>query len=153
MRLLSLQIFNDTEGYRNFKNITASASAPTEGLRPGDLWFNTSQNNELYIYDATDGWVSRRDGTIIPGAIVTHFQTTAPAGSDHTDGDLWFDTNDNNKCYRWNGSSWTANNYDVADWALVYGSNRPDNNANVTGDHTALNTIRINKHYPYKRIN
>lgn len=35
----------------------------------------------------------------------TYFQTTAPT-SGMTVGDLWFDTGDSNKPYRYNGSSW-----------------------------------------------
>lgn len=39
----------------------------------------------------------------------TYLQTTAPSGSESVplvDGDLWFDTDDNFKLYRYNGSSW-----------------------------------------------
>lgn len=37
----------------------------------------------------------------------TYSQTTAPA-SGMTAGDLWFDTDDSNKAYRYNGTSWVA---------------------------------------------
>lgn len=36
----------------------------------------------------------------------TYRASTAPSGTSHTVGDLWFDTSDNNKAYRWNGTSW-----------------------------------------------
>ena len=37
----------------------------------------------------------------------TYRQTAAPS-TGMTAGDLWFDTDDNNKCYRYSGSAWTA---------------------------------------------
>ena len=39
------------------------------------------------------------------GKITTYFQATAPTG-DLQAGDLWFDSDDANKLYRWTGSSW-----------------------------------------------
>lgn len=41
------------------------------------------------------------------GKILSFYQTTAPY-SGMSLGDLWFDTNDNNKVYRYNGSSWVS---------------------------------------------
>lgn len=41
------------------------------------------------------------------GGNTTYYQDSAPTG-DLTEGDLWFDTNDSNKMYRWNGTSWAA---------------------------------------------
>lgn len=35
-------------------------------------------------------------------------QPTMPAGSSYTNGDLWVDTDDGNKIYSWNGSSWVV---------------------------------------------
>lgn len=40
------------------------------------------------------------------GKIVSFFQTSAPTAQGV--GDIWFDTDDGNKMYRWNGSSWGA---------------------------------------------
>lgn len=40
------------------------------------------------------------------GKIVSFFQTSAPTAQGV--GDIWFDTDDGNKMYRWNGSSWVA---------------------------------------------
>lgn len=36
------------------------------------------------------------------------YQDTPPAGADHKVDDTWFDTNDGNRIYRWNGSTWAA---------------------------------------------
>ena len=36
----------------------------------------------------------------------SYYQDNAPAGSAHEIGDLWIDTNDNDKLYSWDGDSW-----------------------------------------------
>ena len=36
----------------------------------------------------------------------SHYQNDAPAGTAHEVGDLWIDTNDNDKLYSWDGDSW-----------------------------------------------
>lgn len=38
----------------------------------------------------------------------TYFQTAQPSNTGNTTGDLWFDTDDNNKTYVWNGTAWTV---------------------------------------------
>lgn len=40
--------------------------------------------------------------------IKSYYQNDAPTGGTYVDGDLWFDLNDQNKAYRWNGSSWVS---------------------------------------------
>jgi len=42
------------------------------------------------------------------GKIVTFFQDSEPDEESSSLGDLWFDTNDDNKLYRYNGSSWVT---------------------------------------------
>ena len=93
----------------------ADASSST-----GDLWFDTNDNNKLYRYNGTD-WVSARDAGIATalsnaataqstadGKIVTFYQDGEPAVASSSEGDLWIDTNDNNKLYRFNGTAWQA---------------------------------------------
>lgn len=36
----------------------------------------------------------------------SYYQDNQPAGTDHKIGDLWIDTNDNDKLYSWDGDSW-----------------------------------------------
>lgn len=98
-------------------------TAPTSGIHSGDLWINTAQGegNKLYRYDGTD-WVSVQDAGIqiaianaataqstADGKIMTYAQANAPVDDPQgtlDEGDLWIDTDDNNKLYRWSGSSW-----------------------------------------------
>jgi len=91
------------------------ASAPTaEGV--GDLWVDTDDSNKLYRWSGS-AWVLIRDTGIstaitnaanaqatADGKIVTFYQTSAPTAS--AVGDLWVDTDDGNRLYRWSGSSW-----------------------------------------------
>lgn len=86
----------------------------------GDLWVNTASGNKLYraytsgadAYGPTE-WVDVQDESIanslqaaqyasgaVDGKIQSFYQTSAPGPSNVYQGDLWFDTNDGNKCYR-----------------------------------------------------
>lgn len=88
---------------------------PATGMREGDTWFDTNDGNKMYYYDG-DNWVLVRDTDIdaalgnaasaqstADGKIVSFYETEMPASG--TIGDLWFDTNDGNKLYRHNGST------------------------------------------------
>lgn len=91
------------------------ASAPTaEGV--GDIWFDTDDANKMYRWSGS-AWELARDTGITSaisiasdaqatadGKVNTYFQTTSPTAE--AVGDLWFDTDDNNKLYRWSGSAW-----------------------------------------------
>lgn len=94
-----------------------SGTAPT-GASLGDLWINTGNNNILYRHNGAT-WVNVQDSVIgqalsaaqsaqvtADGKIETFYQTGAPVGASF--GDLWFDTDDGNHLYRWNGASWVS---------------------------------------------
>ena len=83
----------------------------------GDLWIDTDDGNKLYRYNGSS-WISVQDTSIqaaltkaqnaqttADGKIMTYSQTSQPTGDLDT-GDLWIDTDDNNKLYRWSGSAW-----------------------------------------------
>lgn len=90
-------------------------------LVTGDTWIDTANGNRQYTWNGTS-WTLSADTRIqdafnsaaaaqaaADGTIKTYFQTSPPTGLAAGDvGDLWFDTDDTNKIYRWNGSSWTA---------------------------------------------
>ena len=106
-----------------------TAFTPTAPANPvvGDLWFDSSDSVTLKRWSGS-AWVSMRDlgiaaaaaGAAAADAAAVAAQTTAdgknkvyrdptePSGGTYTDGDLWFDTDDNNKVYRRTGSAWTA---------------------------------------------
>lgn len=93
----------------------------------GDLWIDTNDDNKLYRYNQTGtnpdtfAWQETRDAGIssaisaastaqstADGKIVTFIQDDVPADVDSSSGDLWFDTNDKNKLYRYSGTAWDA---------------------------------------------
>lgn len=116
----------------------AQASAPTGSLIEGDLWYDTDDSNKTYRYQGGQWVASddtRISGTIanlssnyytkaatdsaIAASSLTlqtqinqknrsYRQASAPGATGLIDGDIWFDSDDNNKAYRWNGSSWVA---------------------------------------------
>ena len=87
-------------------------TAPTTGLNEGDIWFDTDDGNKQYFYSGT-AWVSVQDTAIAAaqstadGKNKVFRQTSAPTAS--AAGDLWFDTDDDNRIYRWSGTAWIAN--------------------------------------------
>lgn len=101
-------------------------------LHEGDLWFDTDDGNKLYRWDETGTtWVVAADQraadaitaatnavTIANSRIKSYYQNDPPAGANV--GDLWVDTNDGNRLYRWNGSAWQdARDGTIAAAALV----------------------------------
>jgi hypothetical protein len=104
--------------------VYSQLSAPTVGLKAGDLWFNTTQQNRLYRHNGVS-WVDQSDARInaalsdaanaindaataqatADGKIVTFFSDSEPSGA--SEGDLWFDTSDNNVVSRYsNVDTW-----------------------------------------------
>jgi len=96
----------------------------------GDLWVDTNDKNKLYRWTdlATDAWVEVRDTDIAQaiadagtaqstadGKIVTFYQDDIPTSEGA--GDLWIDTNDENKLYR--AAIAGANEIKVGEWVLV----------------------------------
>ena len=96
------------------KNTTyVQISAPTGGTYSvGDLWIDIDDGNKLYSWSGS-AWVDRQDTdiafaqTTANGKNTIYRQTTTPTGGTYTSGDLWFDTDDNNKIYRFNGTNWS----------------------------------------------
>lgn len=126
---------NTIEAAVNGKNhIYRQASAPdgsVYALVEGDVWFDTDDGNKQYYWTGS-AWVSVQDAAIATAttaanaataaaaaatAAATAAQTTAdgknriyrqattPTGT-FAVGDLWFDTANDNRIARWDGSSW-----------------------------------------------
>lgn len=115
-----------------------ASEPPSSGLITGDLWFDSDDGNKAYrwtgsAWEPTDDTriagtaanlannyytITGTNSAISAASLSlqtqidqknrTYSQTTAPAATGLITGDLWFDTDDNNKAYRWNGSSWVA---------------------------------------------
>jgi hypothetical protein len=126
---------NSIEASVNGKNhIYRQATAPDGSVYPlteGDVWFDTDDGNKQYYWTGS-AWVSVQDlgiaaaesasaaavsAAAAAAAAATAAQTTAdgknkiyrqnttPTGT-FSVGDLWFDTANDNRISRWDGSSW-----------------------------------------------
>ena len=104
----------DDDATRNV--IYQQSSAPTGSINDGDIWIDTNDGYRMYLR-AGGSWVDRSDTRIgdaitdiagleatVDGKVTTFLQTSAPTAEGV--GDLWIDTDDDNKLYRWSGSSW-----------------------------------------------
>lgn len=114
------------------KIVTFYQTATPTATSVGDLWVDTDNNNHLHRWNGS-AWVSCRDGGIAiaqstadqaeadaqaaldaaataqataDGKITTFYQTEMPTTGSL--GDLWIDTNDGNKLYRHNGTTFVA---------------------------------------------
>ena len=118
----ALQAANDAQSTADGKIVTFAQDSEPTASDVGDLWIDTNDNNKLYRWSGSS-WVSLTDSsslnafingsyasfvtntnTALRGKITTFYQSSQPTSS--TVGDLWIDTDDDNKLYRWNGSSW-----------------------------------------------
>lgn len=91
--------FSNVNGVPQSNQVFVQATVPTSGMIKGDMWINTSTvSNEVSTYNGSV-WLKSAGGN------KTFSQASAPTAGLLV-GDLWIDTYDNNKYYRWNGSSW-----------------------------------------------
>lgn len=92
------------------QNIFNQATEPASGMREYDLWLDSDDGYKMYQY-LSSTWTAVPDADIAQalsdalGAqttadlkVNTFYQTGIPTSL--AVGDLWFDTDDNNKCYR-----------------------------------------------------
>jgi hypothetical protein len=96
-----------------------NAAPGTTGVPNNSLWYDTNDNNKLYVLISST-WTATVDGTIAiaSSAAQTAQQTAdgrpkvfrqndAPATSEPASS-IWYDTNDDNKIYILVGTTWTA---------------------------------------------
>lgn len=124
----------------------------------GDLWFNTL-TKKLYRHNDT-AWTLIEDAGIttaieaaqnaqaaVDGKITSFYQDTIPTVEESNLGDLWIDTNDSNKLYRFNGTDWVS----ARDGSIAKIDNVIDANGNLIASklsgtlQTAVQTIEGSK--------
>jgi len=112
----AIQAAADAQEAADGKIVSYFQPDPPQDASEGDLWFDTDDDNKIYRY--TNGtWTEARDEGIpyaiqvaqnaqatADGKIVTYYQNDAPQNA--SEGDLWFDTDDDNKVYRYTGGAW-----------------------------------------------
>jgi hypothetical protein len=95
-------------------------TAPTSGMTEGDIWFDTDDGYKLYYYTGS-AWTSVQDTSIAAaqsaataaqttadGKNKIYRQTTMPTTGPFSEGDLWFDTDDDNRFYRYTSGAFSA---------------------------------------------
>jgi hypothetical protein len=96
------------------------ATEPTSGMTEGDIWFDTDDGYKLYYYTGS-AWTSVQDTSIAAaqsaataaqttadGKNKIYRQTTMPTTGPFSEGDLWFDTDDDNRFYRYTSGAFSA---------------------------------------------
>lgn len=121
---------------RVFYQTTAPASDSNYTLKANDLWFDTDDGNKPYRWTGSawaettdtrlaDSWseiLDIRNATANPSGAAaqringisttassknrTFYQASTSTPSSPVTGDLWFQTDQGNKAFRWNGSAW-----------------------------------------------
>jgi len=88
----------------------------TKALHVGDMYYDTA-TGKAYTYNSSYQWVAQSSSNIASTDAITAAQTLANSKiktyavaakptSGMSSGDLWIDTDDNNRMYRYNGSTW-----------------------------------------------
>jgi len=135
---------SDAEAAADGKIVSFFQTTAPTAMGIGDIWFDTDDANKMYRWSGT-AWVLARDTGITTaistasdalatadGKVTSFFQTSAPTAE--AVGDLWFDTDDNNKLYRWSGSAWVLS----TDARVTNGF---DASGNIAGNKVITNSI------------
>lgn len=88
-----------------------SDTEPTDYLKAGTIWFDPTANSASVFDITTDTFLPITDTVAIAaanGKNSIYRQTSQPTGGTYVAGDTWFDSDDNNKIYRYDGASWVA---------------------------------------------
>lgn len=94
--VVNLNCANLTVGTINGSQIANGAIDPTKLTTDLNNTINTASTNASNALTSANG-----KNTV-------YYQTTQPSGGTYRSGDTWFDTDDGNKIYHYNGSAWVA---------------------------------------------
>lgn len=97
----------------SFGTTVVSDTQPTEYLKEGTTWIDPDTGTTQIYSTETESFVevTAIDYTArasADGKNTIYRQTSQPTGGTYVTGDTWFDEDDNNKIYRYNGSAWVA---------------------------------------------
>ena len=88
-----------------------SDTQPTDYLKAGTLWINPDDGSAAAYDFVNSEFVPISDVNAqasADGKNTIYRQTTQPTGASYATGDTWFDEDDNNKIYRFDGTSWVG---------------------------------------------
>ena len=100
MNNCDFRLFNDRGA--NTSNIYITDIMVVEGNKAPSDWICAPEDTQSQIDTAQ---------ATADGKNKVHYATSQPSTSGNTAGDIWFDTDDGNKMYKWDGSNWTASQF------------------------------------------
>ena len=128
-----------------FGTTVVTDTEPTE-VKDGTTWINPDDGSaNVYSLDLSE-FITITDAAavaIAQGKNKTYVQDNEPTGGSYSDGDLWIDTNDGNKLYRYSGTAWvsaqdtaisTAQSTANGKNKVFYSTSAPGSTANTAGD-------------------
>lgn len=141
-----------------------STTAPTGMMfKVNDVWINTTTvppdnlpGNVMNIWTGS-AWVVMEPAAIkkaqdtadmavsMPGGNTMYFQIAQPTGGTYVVGDIWYDTDDGNKPYRYTGTIWSSSAFGsgaIASGAIIAGKITA---GTITAADIAANTITAAK--------
>ena len=97
----------------SFGTTVVSDTEPTTYLKEGTTWVDPDTGAAAVYDPATEAFVDLTAVDLTArasadGKNTIYRQTSQPTGGTYVTGDTWFDSDDNNKIYRYNGSTWVA---------------------------------------------
>ena len=99
-----------TANEAEFGVTVVSETEPTEYLKEGTTWVDPNDGATAVYSAESNSFITVTDAVAqatADGKNTIFRQTTAPTGATYASGDIWFDTDDNNKIYRFNGTNWS----------------------------------------------
>jgi hypothetical protein len=102
-----------TPNEASFGTTLVTDTEPTEYLKEGTTWVDPDTGAAAVYDPATEAFVDLTAVDLTArasadGKNTIYRQTSQPTGGTYVTGDTWFDSDDNNKIYRYNGSTWVA---------------------------------------------
>ena len=95
-----------TVGQINGQQIAAGAVSMSNLATDASTAITTAGSNASAALQAAQQCVQ-----LVDGKATVFYQASAPTGGTYSENDIWFDTDDGNKMYRWDGSAWSAQTF------------------------------------------
>ena len=97
----------------SFGTTVVSDTQPTEYLKEGTTWVDPNSGAAAVYDPVAEDFVDLTAVDLTArasadGKNTIYRQNSQPTGGTYVTGDTWFDQDDNNKIYRYNGSTWVA---------------------------------------------
>lgn len=140
---LSEKVDTKIETFAQSTDPSTSWDATTKEKHLGDLWYDTTEGSvalkryykdtsvtpNVYKWLEVDNQSAKDALEGLDHKISTYSQENPPTGVVLVNGDIWIDTNDNNKLYRWNGTEWIDSTDDSSVQSFITETYTPDINA------------------------